>query len=425
MKRKRSSNTNAQTKDLCGSFLVNVLDLSKILNGKNKSKTVHKLTCLKELLDLSPVSGSSSSATTSTEEDTIVISDSESEGQLMANEVNAMDSEVMPEENEAKIKKETLFDHKKVSRFKKLKRRSSSCSDNEDSDEENDISKIKNYVKESLLKGLAINSHKFSNDTLPSTHVKEEPVELIGKDEITDQDEHCDKRNECDKEQDKDCTKETLVAEESKEITNVSVKRKRIRLTKRRHSSYQGKRLLRYYRNLNKKRPKLEKLISGPRITTVTEHEEDTISKEEPEMENDISAVISLPVEQETKETAVQVEETIAPEISVEETLPSSTTNEQDILTLSRLEELKVQITEDETTVYITILDGTTTIPDVLQVLRCTTPSETTELSKSLSEFDEVVKSSVVSEEVNPYFSQNEYKSCYTNASSTTGTNGM
>lgn len=423
MKRKRSSNTNSQTTDLCGSFLVNVLDLSKILNGKNKSRTVHKLSCLKELLDLSPVSGSSSESTSAEDNNTIVISDSESESQLMENEVDVVVSDDMNAENDndMKIKKETLFDHKKVSRFKKLKRRSSSCSDddddNDESEEENDISKIKNYVKESLLKGLAINSHKFSHEKLSQQHVKEEPVEVevIGEDEVTKHDKV-----------DTDCTTKERLVVESKEVVNVSVKRKRIRLTKRRNSSYQGKRLLRYYRNL-KKRPKLERLISRPtRINAaITEHEE-FVSKQEPKIEDDVYVVIpSSPVDQgSTKETAVQVAETIVPEVlPVEETLPSSTTNDQDILTLSRLEELKVQITEDETTVYITILDGTITIPDVLQVLRCTPPNQIEALNKT-SEVNEIAEPSIVIPEVSPYFSQNEYKSCYTNASSTTGTNG-
>lgn len=380
MKRKRPS--NSQKTDLCGSFLVNVLDLSKILNGKNKSRTVHKLTCLKELLDLSTVSGSSSESTE--ENNTIVISDSESETHEIEETVTVEDTNHV---TETKIKKETLFEHKKMSRLKR--RVSSSCSDN--SDDENDISKIKNYVKESLLKGLAFDSHNNSCDKI-SENIKEEPVESEGK-EV----------------EDKSCL-------ESKEITNANARRKRIRLTRRRHSSYQGKRLLRYYRNL-KRRPKLERFLSRPQITTVTDHNEES-SKEEAASE------VTPSVEQETKETAVQVEETPIPEVLSEEALPSSTTNDQDILTLSRLEELKVQITEDETTVYITILDGTITIPDVLEVLRCTTPGEVEVLETQACESSEVERVTPVTEEVRPFVSQIQYNSVYTTASSGTGTNG-
>lgn len=435
MKRKRSSNTSSHSTDLCGSFLVNVLDLSKILNGKNKSKTVHKLTCLKELLDLSPGS-SSSAASTSAEDNTIVISDSDEESENENIEIDSHEppSDIMISESkeevseikETKIKQEkTLYDFKKVSRFKKLKKKSSSCSENDESEEEeNDISKIKNYVKESLLKGLAINSHKFSNNDKLTTLVKKEPDDLKH-DNISDADEPSPEKKGDDYDEKKDVvtTPEKPVVT-SKEVIN-TIKRKRIRLTKRRDSSYQGKRLLRYYRNL-KKRPRLNKLFAKPRITTVTEPVLEEVVFEEPseyEIENECeTSVISSPIqEQETKETAVQVEEiNDEPEISIEESLPSSTTNDQDILTLSRLEELKVQITEDETTVYITILDGSTTIPDVLQVLECSTPTE-----NEVHVTEECVEPIVISdEEVNPYFSQREYKSCYTTASSCVGTDG-
>uniref|UniRef100_A0A336LTV1 CSON004699 protein n=1 Tax=Culicoides sonorensis TaxID=179676 RepID=A0A336LTV1_CULSO len=437
MKRKRSSQ-NSHTTDLCGSFLVNVLDLSKILNGKNKSKTVHKLTCLKELLELSPGSTSSSSSPISDNQDdnTIVISDSESEDKPMNSEiVNEMPQEIgteiksdsLVQEDELKIKKETLFDHKKVSRFKKVKKRTSSCSDESDDDEKSEISKIKNYVKESLLQGLAINSHKLK------AQVKQEPVELDMDDEEPDVDnapvqepetassvlEKCDIIEEDKK----------VIKPDSKKMNSTSVTRKHIRLTNRRNSSYQGKRLLRHYRNL-KKRPRLSRLIelksrtnSKPKYQPKTQ---EIFELSEPENEEEISSQVEyFEVDHETKETGVQVQEMALSEeetIPVEETLPSSTTNDQEISALSKIEELKVQITEDETTVYITILDGSTSIPDVLQVLRCSTPDDA-EIGKIIECDDEILNVVDIEDEENPYFSQLEYKSCYTNASSTTGTN--
>lgn len=368
MKRKRSS--SQKTTDLCGSFLVNVLDLSKILNGKNKSKTVHKLSCLKELLD---ISGGSSS----TSDETIVISDTESDTQ----------SDTETPEGLPTIKKETLFEHKKMSRLKR------NPSESED-DSEEDISKIKNYVKESLLKGLAINSHNFNNNEI-TNEIKQEPAEEMPPVQIQEDDKKSHVLPE---------------VESTKEISQCS-RRKRIRLTERRSSSYQGKRLLRYYRNL-KRRPKIR--LAKPRIETIIPDAstEITISQE-----NDEKMEENREMEEATE---IVPEEEVVEEVP-EEILPSSTTNDQDILTLSRLEELKVQITEDENTVYITILDGTITIPDVLQVLNCSTPEsiKTGEMENNYEIVEEVMIP-----EVNPYFSQNEYKSVYTNASSMTGTNG-
>ncbi|XP_063708876.1 uncharacterized protein LOC134837432 [Culicoides brevitarsis] len=454
MKRKRSS--SHKTTDLCGSFLVNVLDLSKILNGKNKSRTVHKLSCLKELLD---IGGSSTS------DDTIVISDdTESETDTEGGQ-----------KRRRKIKKE-MFESTKMTRFKK------SLSDTEDekeADEENDdseedISKIKNYVKESLLKGLSLNSHNFNGNEVS---VKEEPC-----DELSSHEEKEPEIAPC----------ETEVVVESKEDVN---QRKRIRFTQRRNSSYQSKRLLRHYRNL-KRRPKikikrrkiakkvkedpLEELkmiendeeleeievetttediklqefakIEEVEVATTTEELETEEKNEEIEVETktegfktkenakieevEVATTTEILETEEnsnldetttTKMTGIQSEITQNPDPVTEETLPSSTTSDPDILTLSRLEELKVQITEDDNTVYITILDGTITIPDVLEVLN-NSSGNNLELVASLddSTIVEILDQDEVEgleERANPYFSQLEYKSCYSTASISTETN--
>lgn len=207
MKRRKSKASS----DLCGSFLVNVLDLGKILDKSDKNSTMRKLSCLKELLDISSESNQSA----------IVISDSEEE------EINnvAFDMNIKKEYEDNGIEKG--------------RKGYSSESDDDDTDE---ISKVKDYVKKSLLEAFK------SSGTPPPPPPPPPPITMptIVKSELKNFNDNCPNQVN-----NNDCSERCKNCEKLKSIERR--KRRIISTTKRRHSSFNDRRVVKRIRRLRHK----------------------------------------------------------------------------------------------------------------------------------------------------------------------------
>lgn len=177
--------------------------MSKILDRKDKGKTMRKLSCLKELLDISP-----------DQNQAIVISDSDEDVNN-----NEPSSPLIKQEHETESKSYRNRKRKKGNDYS--------------SDSDADISKVKDYVKQSLLEGLSIDK---TVDPLSVSAVVKKEVEINNDSETSKE-----------KSQLKGC------CERCKDCEKVR-RKKRVISARRRHSSFISRRL----RNQRQSRHKSE-----------------------------------------------------------------------------------------------------------------------------------------------------------------------